>query len=198
MSKHLDGVLNFCTQHRHTFPMIAKLGRSGSEAARATGISGVWRRVPITTVTIALVIGFWLYDYVSVLSAADAGTPRSGVAVAGAPDVSFTPPPVMALSGSHPSEPLTKTGRSLDAKPTHSAFRRKQVGLNEVDYVAEDVTIRLFTPGRMPTPAAHLSRQVHFGRDVTVRYFDNQAALTPQRGHESAAQSVDHSSLVSK
>ena len=51
-----------------------------------------------------------------------------------------------------------------------SAFTRFRLGPNEVDYVAEDVTIRIFNhnPEASPTRVAH--KQINFGNDVTVRY----------------------------
>ncbi len=190
MSKRLDGVLGFFTHRRHTFPMRAKLGQGCSEAARATGISVVWRRMTITTVTIALVIAIWIYDYLSVSPAADSATLRSNVAVEYVPPIPFTPP------GSHPSN--KRTGRA-QAKATLSAFRRIRVGQNEVDYVAEDVTIRLFTAKPTPTRVPHLNRQRNIGGDVTVRYFEYEPALVPQaRPNSAAAQSVESSLLVSK
>jgi hypothetical protein len=144
MSKALDEVLGFCTQHRYAFPMLGKLGQDCWRTVRAAGISVIWRRVPITTVTITLVIGFWFYDYVSVSSAATASTPRPSIAVENVPSTAIQP-----LSESQPTntgnDTRKKTHRPHRAKAAYSAFR-KRVGQNEVDYVAKDVTIRLFRP----------------------------------------------------
>ena len=68
-------------------------------------------------------------------------------------------------------------------------FRRVRVGENEVDYVAEDVTVRYFTP----KPATHRVRVgtnevAYIGEDVTVRYF------TP----ETRSSSVPANSVPSK
>ena len=194
MSQRLDGVLGFCTNYRHTFPMIAKLGQGCLEAARAAGILAMWRRVPITTVTIALVSAIWLYDYVSVSSAAASATPRPGLSVE-------HPVPILSkpLPESKPSNSRTQTSRAEDAKTGFSGFRRKRVGQNEVDYVAEDVTIRLFTPNAAPVRVPHVSRQVHIGRDVTVRYFEYEPVpASHTRPGVAAAQSEERSSLVTK
>ena len=173
--------------------MIAKLAHGCSEAASLTGISVVWRRIPITTVTIALVIAVWTYDYLSV-SSADSATLRSSVAVEHVPRVPFK-----RLPSSHPSARRTETGRAQDAKATLPAFRRIRVGQNEVDYIAEDVTVRLFQPRPTPMRVPHLNRELNIGEDVTVRYFEHEPALTPQRRPASAAaQSVERSLLVSK
>ena len=194
MSQQLDGVLSFCTQHRHTFPIVAKLGRDGWEAARATGIFVVWRRVPITTVTIALVTAFWLYDYVSISPAAASTPPTSGLAVEYVPPVTTKP-----LPESHPSNPPTTTGRAHNTNAVHSAFRRKRIGQSEVDYVAEDVTIRLFTPNPTATQVPRLSSQRHTGTDAPAHYSEHGTSLAPHtRPGSATAQFVDHSLLVSK
>ena len=192
MSQRLDGVLGFCTNYRHTFPMIAKLGQGCLEAARAAGILAMWRRVPITTVTIAVVSAIWLYDYVSVSPASASATPRSSVAVE-----YVAPIPGKPLPESKPSN--KQTASAQDAKAGLSGFRRKRVGQNEVDYVAEDVTIRLFTPNAAPVRVPHVSRQVHIGRDVTVRYFEYEPVpASHTRPGVAAAQSEERSSLVTK
>jgi hypothetical protein len=194
ISQRLDGVLGFCTNYRHTFPMIAKLGQGCLEAARAAGISAMWRRVPITTVTIALVSAIWLYDYVSVSPASASATPRTSASVDHP-----VPIPSKPLLESKPANSRTQTGRAQDAKARFSGFRRKRVGQNEVDYVAEDVTIRLFTPNSAPMRVPHVSRQVHIGQDVTVRYFEYEPALgSKTRPGSAAAQSQERSLLVSK
>jgi hypothetical protein len=69
-------------------------------------------------------------------------------------------------------------GRAKPKAPS-PAFRRVQVGPNEVDYIAEDVTIRHFTPTRA-TPRVQLAyEEVHVGADVTIRYFASKAAVVP-------------------
>ena len=70
------------------------------------------------------------------------------------------------------------TGRAKLKAPS-PAFRRVQVGPNEVDYIAEDVTIRHFTPTRA-TPRLQLAyKEVHVGADVTIRYFASKVAVVP-------------------
>jgi hypothetical protein len=57
------------------------------------------------------------------------------------------------------------------ARPT-TALKRVRVGQNEVDYVADDVTVRVFTnkpTARRTRPAS--ARVAKYGDDVTVRYF---------------------------
>lgn len=148
------------------------------------------RRLPITTVTIALVMAFWIYDYLSVSSSADSAALRSNVAVEYVHPITFTPPGSQVLN--------KRTGRA-QAKAAFSAFRRIQVGQNEVDYVAEDVTVRLLTAKPAPTRVQHLNAQHSFGEDVTVRYFRYEPVPARQaRPDSAAAQSVESSLLVSK
>jgi hypothetical protein len=198
MSKRLDRVLGFCTQHQYASPMLAKLGQECLKTVRTAGIFAVWRRVPITTVTITLIIGFWLYDYVSVSSAATAPAPRSSIAVESA-----HPLALQRLAESQPTntgnETRKKTHRTHHKKVAHSAFRRKRVGQDEVDYVANDVTIRLFTPGPTPTRVAHPPKQRHIGKDVTVRDFEPEPATASKTRPGSAmAQAAERPALVSK
>lgn len=63
-----------------------------------------------------------------------------------------------------------------NSPPAKSAFKRVRVGPTEVDYIADDVTIRHFTSKPETTDARY--RQVDFGDDVTVRYF---ASTLPPR-----------------
>jgi hypothetical protein len=72
------------------------------------------------------------------------------------------------------------TGRA-DPKAPSPAFRRVQVGPNEVDYIAEDVTIRHFTPTRATRRVQLAYKEVHIGADVTIRYFASKAAVVPRR-----------------
>ncbi len=105
--------------------------------------------------------------------------------------------PAPTLSGSaRPSPDDTRVGilperSSLSPKSEGSAngmksaiapspaFRRVRIGPNEVDYLAEDVTIRNFTN----TAAKHQPRtnfkEVNIGQDVTVRYFSHKSTLSP-------------------
>jgi hypothetical protein len=61
---------------------------------------------------------------------------------------------------------------STEAMPKRSALRRIRVGQNEVDYIGDDVTVRLFTdkPAVKRSQRAN-GRIAHIGSDVTVRYF---------------------------
>jgi hypothetical protein len=150
----------------------------------------LWHRWPITTVTIALVIATWGHHGFSTSSAA---TLMPSATVQYVPLIPSEP-----LVGSrHSSKTRTATSRARDSKAALSAFKRIRVGENEVDYVAEDVTIRISTP--RPTPAPDLNRQLSVGEDVTARNSAYKPALVQQTHPDSVAgQSLERSSPISK
>jgi signal transduction histidine kinase len=88
---------------------------------------------------------------------------------------------------------LASNHMSVNARPTRSysektsamapspAFRRVQFGPNEVDYVAEDVTIRHFITRPARKKARSVWKQVAIGKDVTVRYFSNDSTVVSER-----------------
>jgi hypothetical protein len=59
------------------------------------------------------------------------------------------------------------------------AFRRVRVGPNEVDYIAEDVTVRHFLPTFARPRAQAAYKEVHIGPDVTIRYFASKPEIAP-------------------
>jgi hypothetical protein len=62
---------------------------------------------------------------------------------------------------------------TADANAPSSAFKRVQVGPNEVDYISEDVTIRQFKTQQNRNGY----KEVQVGDDVTVRYFNSKPAV---------------------
>lgn len=68
-----------------------------------------------------------------------------------------------------------------------SAFKRVRVGKDEVDYIADDVTVRQFRPVRKPAKTRAWSKQVNIGEDVTVRYFNS----APTGGRPTVTQTAD-------
>jgi hypothetical protein len=75
-------------------------------------------------------------------------------------------------------------------------FKRVRVGPEEVDYIAEDVTIRTFRSraekGQILRSAHH---EISFGDDVTVRYFANTPAL--ESGQPSGSDTEPHANRSS-
>ncbi|HKS72806.1 MAG TPA: hypothetical protein VJQ82_06375 [Terriglobales bacterium] len=135
-------------------------------------LRNLWRRWPITIVTtsLAVPIAGWAYIHMSDSSRA---TMRAYAAEKNVP---------AKLSG---AVPVTSPSQApvLVAKPHRAlpAFRRVEVGPNEVDYVAEDVTVRIFSPPPKLRSVQHGSH-VEVGDDVTVHYFaDNGAGKVGRR-----------------
>jgi hypothetical protein len=101
----------------------------------------------------------------------------------------------------HASPPETSTAvyeqqttRVTAPEAASSEFRRIRVGQNEVDYVAEDVTIRTFKHNHEASPMRVAYKQVNFGNDVTVRYISPKPAVRPEAN---TAQPEDGSSPLS-
>jgi hypothetical protein len=65
-------------------------------------------------------------------------------------------------------------------RTTRPQFRRVTVGPNEVDYVAEDVTIRTFTRPVLPSPLYSGYKRLNTGDAVTVRVFKGTVDVLPQ------------------
>jgi hypothetical protein len=182
--------------------MIANLTQNLSKVARVIGM--VWHRLPITTVTVLLVLCAWFYSRVTISSAASA-PPAMNLATIGYPPLALIQPMPVSFPphvGIKPGGTHVRRGRTLRSTDrAHSEFRRKIVGQNEIDYVAKDVTIRLFVPApaSKPTRVSRGERIVRFGKDVTVRYFDDpQAPGAKTRPVVAATRSAEGSLAVSK
>jgi len=79
------------------------------------------------------------------------------------------------------------------------SFKRVRVGPNEVDYVAEDVTIRYFEIRPAESETRGSGKEVSFGDDVTVRYFAEAPAPGSQPSSTTEGRAtVDQSSFQSR
>ena len=67
-------------------------------------------------------------------------------------------------------EPMRAADRGRQTTRPRARFKRVRVGPGEVDYIAEDVTIRRFAIASAPFSRTR-NKHVDFGDDVTVRYF---------------------------
>ncbi len=65
-----------------------------------------------------------------------------------------------------------------DEMAPNPAFRKVRIGPNEVDYIAQDVTIRHFANSQ--TRPQGSVRLVNIGDDVTVRYFSSDSSAASQ------------------
>lgn len=77
------------------------------------------------------------------------------------------------------ASPVPVSAPSKEATPVNTALKRVRVSAYEVDYVGEDVTVRIFTDKRtIKRSRVQAGRVSHFGDDVTVRYFSPIPAAT--------------------
>jgi len=97
------------------------------------------------------------------------------------------PVPVVDQQTVAPSS-LKPHASGRDAGAPTASFKRVWAGKDEVDYIADDVTIRHFRPLPTPKKSAVWSKQVNIGNDVTVRYFK---APTVPAVQPAAQQTVD-------
>src|SRR5579864_178253 len=157
-----------------------KLTRLWQSAAGATTITQPlnfplletlrWNLLP-AAVVIALVIATWIVQRPaspgerSVPGGSNAAGPQVSSATSG------------RLSAIHSSKPQTALGRmERHEGVSRSAFKRVRIGQNEIDYIAEDVTIRHFTQEPAPLQMRRGNKQINIGEDVTVRYFEYKPA----------------------
>jgi hypothetical protein len=129
-----------------------------------------WNLLPAAAV-IAIVIATWIVRRPAspVERSAQKGSNAAGPQVSSAP--SRQPP------GIHSSKPQTALGGTERHEGvSRSAFKRVRIGPNEIDYIAEDVTIRRFTQEPAPLQMRPRNKQINIGKDVTVRYFEYKPA----------------------
>jgi hypothetical protein len=145
-----------------------------------------WDAVAAVVCTVLVMVSWFAYDH--------RATSHGGAASLQRPNAAEQQLPAKLSSASnHTSEPQTAVGGTEGMKARGSAFKQVRVGQNEVDYIAEDVTIRRFTP----TPRRRLQlevgeKRVDFGEDVTVRYFASKPPVASQAQPLSgAARSVE-------
>ena len=152
-------------------------------------LSEVWRKGTAAAAAAALVIIGWA-TYLHHAASTDAGTVTvtESANPSGPPALSTDSKPLATL----PSKTSPARMISLKGLP---GFKRKRIAPNEVDYFAEDVTMRVFSPRRENPTAERWIRQVKYGNDVTVRYF---ASEPTGRSSASTDQTVERSTTVSK
>jgi GAF domain len=145
--------------------------------------------VPAAAVGLALLVVTWVvswnaYDH-RAASPVDGPTLRITNAV-------LQRPPLVLRKRSHPSMAQIVRGETQDTNAPGSAFRVR-VGENEIDYIADDVTIRRFTTKPTLRQIQTWNKEVTIGEDVTVRYFRYKpAAVSQTRPVSATGQSVEH------
>ena len=144
-----------------------------------------WNVVAVGIVILLTILNWLAYDHHPGSLMNSSLPPRSNVTtVQRAPAepsraYKLTPRPQFSLHG---------TEHRDAARP---AFKIIRMGQNEVDYVAEDVTIRRFRS----TPALQMrvaEKRIDFGEDVTVRYFESKTPVVQKTQPASvAARSIE-------
>lgn len=150
---------------------LSELAAKVTRAVKSNSLRKVQWNVAAVSLVVLLAIAASIARHRSVLSpVADRRPQTENPALLPAPPVSSEQSIVPASL----KPPIGRLARNAGAPS--SAFKRVWVGKNEVDYIAEDVTIRNFRS--IPaTPELHRwSKQVNIGRDVTVRYFTTPPA----------------------
>ena len=162
------------------------------EPPRWDRVSSLSKPFPITAITLAVVVGAWTFYHLMQFVAFDLAGERPHSIEQSPPFESPNLP-----SGIHR---LYKRPEGITTRAaTLSAFKRVRVGSNEVDYVTEDVTMRVFTVRPVKGHVQHMEREVHIGDDVTVRYFACGFCDTSQaRRPPAIGMSVERSSPASK
>jgi hypothetical protein len=133
-----------------------------------------WNLLP-AAVVIALVIATWIVRRPAL--PVERSESEQGSSNAAGPQVSSAP---RRLLGNHSSKRQTASGTERHEGVSRSAFKRVRIGQNEIDYIAEDVTVRRFIPEPAPLQMRRGNRQINIGRDVTVRYFEYKPAVLRQ------------------
>ena len=151
-----------------------------------------WNLLP-AAVVIALVIATWIVRRPA------SPMERSAQGSSNAAGSQVSSAPSRRLPGNHSSKPRTASGTERHEGVSRSAFKRVRIGQNEIDYVAEDVTVRHFTQGPALLEMRRRSKQINIGEDVTVRYFEYKPAVLRQPAPVSvSAQSAESPPPTSK
>jgi hypothetical protein len=155
-----------------------------------------WNMVAAAVVAAIMVVSLSAYNHhtsqTAGASAEKRAENRAMIPEQQAPAVSSKPSPA-----DEASTPQTALSTPVARKALHLAFKRVQAGPNEVDEIADDVTIRHFVRNNAPRIAGSI-KQVNVGRDVTVRYFASKPAVPSQEAPVSAAGQAAERSLPAK
>jgi hypothetical protein len=192
---HVSGT---AAQVRGKVPVLcppAKVATAATQPLRRAFLDDLQLKAAVASVVIGLGLTCWIaFDDHLALTMQDSG-PRKPT-VFGQHVLQTTAKPSPA---SRAPKPHKAAGGTESAKAAKSAFKRVRVGPKEVDYIAEDVTIRRFMTKAAPSHVRGANKQFNIGDDVTVRYFEQKPEIVPQkRPVLTATQSVESSARHSK
>lgn len=115
-----------------------------------------WKLESVPIVIALLAVSGWIAYRHKPLPVSDSVIPRVSPA-----ELQVPPSPT--------TEKPPKLQRATRHNPPKSAFKRKRIGENEVDYVADDVTIRQFGPTSAPKERRSRNKQVDIRSDISER-----------------------------
>jgi hypothetical protein len=169
-------------------PGIKRSESAASELAkRVVFFKG--RRETAAAIAAVLVLACWIAyrDHRPTLPLGPSAVQRSSAIEQQMPIV-----PTKRVLANSTSKPPTAVDLKEDGrKAARITPQLVRVGNNELDYVAQDVTVRYFTPKPAPQRVLNSRSQVRYAsEDVTVRYFTPTPAVAPPRPVGSAAQPV--------
>jgi hypothetical protein len=178
---------NFMTEAAK-LPLLTRLALAATKRSKGVLLyKGRW--ITAAAVAAVLVIASWIAnrDRHSAVSLGSSTVQKSNAIEQHAPSV----PAKRALSSSTSSSQTTPDLKEKARETARTLPRWVRVGSNELDYVAQDVTVRYFTPKPLPQPALSRNKQVRYiSEDVTVRYFTPKQTAEPSHLIGSGAQPV--------
>jgi hypothetical protein len=132
-------------------------------------------RLNLAIAALALAVAAWFISY------SRSGRTSASLDRGSSPHTSNdAPQPVPTKSENSASNGKPAAIGTETVKPSNLVFRRVRVGPNEIDYIAEDVTIRHFVTKAAPPRPRTGYKQVDIGSDVTVRYFAPKPTVASQ------------------
>jgi hypothetical protein len=142
--------------------------------------ANLWNAAAVASAVMALLLSVWVFHRIHT------SNPQIDVSTPALHDGSVG---TAAGSPSENNEEPKLAGPGVGTSDSAPRFVRVRVGPNEVDYIADDVTIRQFETRSPRARNRSGVKQVDFGDDVTVRYFANgslpvsQPARPPEASH---------------
>ncbi len=159
--------------------LVAKWSRPSWLVGRSSAATAA-----VVVLAVALVSAGYISRHGTTSRSAD--SPAEPKDAAGSPTPPATPEPTSATR-----VPKQNAGTpAQDAKAPNSGFKRLRIGNDEVDYIADDVTVRHFRSAPTASDSHQWNKQVDLGEDVTVRYFGDPQNLSHGQSISATEQSL--------
>ena len=135
---------------------LLRAGPLMRQAFRRPSLNKLWKLESVPIVIVLLAVCGWIGYRHRPLPVSDSAIPRVSPAALQVPP-SLTP------------EKQPKAQRGARNNPPKSAFKRKRIGENEVDYVTDDVTVRQFGPTSALKEHRSRNEQAAIRSDISER-----------------------------